>query len=374
MKTIGFGQWTGAGFTAIREAAPSDCAYMAMSDYLLLTADLSEGGTEEAEAWVAKNLPRFFPDEPDRHPFDLLPRSPGCGHCRQVLFTSAECLAEYRKAFPSVPLASLLSAFRDPDPSLLGPERDFARVVAMPGWIEWASRSCGIWTLGQRVEAPASFRAALALILSDLADRPDPLPVQLIFHPDAQGDLGELPELVDAIPFDKAFDRGLAARRSHFDRETKNARARVRAMAAIIPAALLLISLNAYFIASAASFRRERKENLALVKELKAADTRERALLAERDQLLAASGPPGSVPSAASLVAALSRGLGSGARLSEIAIEDGNFTATAISANALFALEALEAVGGFEGLKISGIASSAEGERFTLTGSYREKL
>jgi hypothetical protein len=375
MKALGFGQWTSAGFSSRlsdgageRENGRIESAYMAMSDYLLLTAELPSGGEEEIVSWVSKNLPRFFPDEPDKHPFDVLPRAVGSGRSRQVLFTSAECLSEYRKAFPGVPLASIITAFREP-------EGDFARVVAMPGWIEWASKEGGVWTLGERIDASASMRTALSLILSDLAERTVPLHVQLIYDPVMENDLAGLAdgEGVLPLPFLEAFDPRRARKLSHFDRETKHASSRVRATLVIGAAAALFIAANVLLLGAKAAYSGERRKNLAILKEIKAAQASDKALIAERDALLSSSGAAVSFPSAQSLLASLSAGLGAKARLIDIIEENGSFTANIESPNALASLAALESSGNFEGLKISGIKAGDSGERFCLTGRYHEK-
>lgn len=375
MKNLAFGQWTSSGLATSREQAPAaggkgraETAYMAMSDYLLLTTEAPEGGREDLEAWVSKNLPRFFPDEPDRHPFDILPRARGPGHAAQALFTSADCLAEYRNAFPELPLVSLITAFRDR-------EGDFARVLAMPGWIEWASRESGLWTLGQRVEADGSFRAALSLVLAEIDRRPEALPVQLIYHPETERDLENLPdsENILFLPFDEAFDPRRAKRLSHFDRAARKRSARVAAIAALCAAACAFAAANVFFLGLASSAKKERAGNLAALRELKAVEVSDRALLSERDALLDGRSAAASFPSAQSLLSALSAGLGPAARLIDLSQENGAFTANLESPNALASFAALEGSGSFGELKISGIKATGSGERFRLTGRYREK-
>lgn len=374
MKGLGFGQWTSSGFaSSVADGGEASgraiaSAYMAMSDYLLLTAETPDADDAEVVAWVSKNLPRFFPDEPDRHPFDLLPRARSSGGNRQVLLTSAECLSDYRAAFPGLPLASLITAFREI-------EGDFVRVVAMPGWIEWASREGGVWTLGQRVDANGSFRAALSMILEGIGAKASPLPIQVVHAPEVEGELAEIAKSFDVrpLPLQRAFDLKRAKKHSHFDREGKTRAERTKALALACALALAFLAANVLLLGSGAADRNERRKNVAAAKALRTADTADKALLARRDALLSGSGAIDRPPSPTSILSALSLGLGRSARLIDFSEENGVFTANLETANALTSLSTLESEGGFEGLKISGIKSGDSGERFCLTGRYHEK-
>ncbi len=380
-KTLAYGSWTQGGFQeeplSPSSATGPQAAYMALGDYILI--DIEDGLTdaEAAEAWMRRNIGRFFPDDPDKHPFDILPGN------RQAILTSAECLAEYRKLFPKTHLACLLSAFKDS-------QGDVLRVFVRARWLEWARRLSGSWTLGQRrawgpseLDAnPESLGRILQEILDDALAPDAPIRFEIITEPafcprmeawlavEARGDGGRVLDLETALSL-------RLGRQSLFILKAgRQSKQRAVILRIALTASLALLCL--FFLSRRQAALEERTRALSQLKELRAAFQEAQALEKE----IAALSKTESRPEArlGAFLSALSQGLDPGARLSDLDYESGSFNALIHSPNALETVRRLSAQSGFSELQLSNIQGGQEAgagtgdslEKFNLRGLYHE--
>jgi hypothetical protein len=325
-----------------------------MGDYLLLDLEDGPNDLKAATEWVSANLPRFFPDGPEKHPFDML--SPD-----QAIFTSADCLAEYKRAFGSASLWSIVTALPEP-------ADDALRIVATSRWLEYARKESGFWRLGERI--PLESGSAMETALSGIITTCDyPIQLYLIEGLTVPPALKESMRVMDVLALTPGTAAKSAKNRALFDSSRARKR-RLFSLAAILACMVVAFAaLNLYLFAAGASYRESRSADLAALKSLRALNAEDKKLA----ELL--SGPsasnPGS-PLAAAFLSALAEGLGANARLSFISYEKGTFNATVESPNALASVRNLERAPGFRSLLISSVRATAKGEEFGLTGSYHE--
>jgi hypothetical protein len=334
--------------------------YMAIGDFLILTAEADFKGVKETEGWVRRNISRFFPEAAESPPFDLI-------SARQAIFTSAQRLGEYRSSFGTLPIASILNAFASP-------RGDFTRVVIEAGWIEWARRAGGLWTLGERI-AEGSAAAALEGILEKQAGTTEGLQVVCSAEVDdslrrklgamlvASGSPG-----TSIVDIGSALDLRALRRQRLFDQEGRRRKGKLAGTIAACAILIPFLGVNALLYAQARGFRENRVRYLSAIKELKAESQEDEAL---RQSLLDLEGErmaDSPEIAAFNLISALSSGLDSGARIISLDAQAGNFTARIESPDALLTAASLESKADFAGLRLTGIQATERLERFTVTG------
>jgi hypothetical protein len=338
---------------------------MAIGDFLILTAETGFKGGKETEGWVRRNISRFFPEAAESPPFDVI-------SARQAIFTSAQCLEKYRSSFGTLPIASILNAFASP-------RGDFTRVVIEAGWIEWARRAGGIWTLGERI-ADGSAAATLESVLERQAGSEEGL--QIVCGTDVDDRLRRtIGAMLGAsgspgkslVGIRSALDLRALRRQRHFDREGRRRKVRVASTIAACAILIPFLGVNASLFARTRSLRDDRALYLSALKGIKAESQADAAL---RQSLLDLEGEDAAGKTAFSafnLISALSSGLDPGARIISLDAQAGDFTVRIESPDALLTAASLESKADFSGLRLTGIQAAERLERFTVTGGIAGK-